>query len=180
MATVTEAWQEAIASAPADMVVLSTLELIHPTFVDDQGNPDSIRVVLDEEDHTFTLEATAPLHAGQQVLFEALALTVTQPEQEDGKLGGSLQIELDNVPRTILPSLHAAASVRARAQIIYREYVLDDTTEPDLVIDGLSAKIVQITQTKITCSATFLDLLNASFPTRIFSQEDFPGLFDGS
>lgn len=180
MPTVTEAWQEAIASAPADAVVLSTLELIHPTFVDGEGNPDSIRVVLDEEDHTFTLEATAPIKPGQEVLFEALALTVTQPEQEDGKLGGTLQITLDNVPRTILPSLHEAATVRARAQIIYREYVLDDTTEPDLVIDGLSAKIVQITQTKITCSATFLDLLNASFPTRIFSQDDFPGLFDGS
>jgi Domain of unknown function (DUF1833) len=67
MATLTEALAEVYASNPQDEVVLNTLELRHPTFVDDAGNPAPIRVVADYASATATLETDAPLNAGEAV-----------------------------------------------------------------------------------------------------------------
>ncbi len=36
--TLSEALKEAYASAPSDVILLHTLELRHPSFVDEQGN----------------------------------------------------------------------------------------------------------------------------------------------
>ena len=42
-----QALREAYASAPSDVVILHTLELRHPAFVDDDGQSIAIRVVRD-------------------------------------------------------------------------------------------------------------------------------------
>ena len=52
-----EALREAYASAPSDVVILHTLELRHPSFLDDDGQPIAIRVVRDNQDLTARLEA---------------------------------------------------------------------------------------------------------------------------
>ena len=43
--TLSQAIKEAYAAAPSDVVILHTLELRHPDFEDDDGNPTAIRVV---------------------------------------------------------------------------------------------------------------------------------------
>ena len=45
--TLSQALKEAYASAPSEVILLHTLELRHPSFVDDNGNPTAIRVVRD-------------------------------------------------------------------------------------------------------------------------------------
>jgi len=64
---------EAYAAAPSDVVVLHTLELRHPAFRDDNGNPTAIRVVRDHADLVARLEASAPLNPVEMVTFTALA-----------------------------------------------------------------------------------------------------------
>jgi hypothetical protein len=183
----TTALQEAYASAPADEFVVSTIELIHPAFVDEADDPDSIRVALDDRDWDLTYEATAPLFAGETKSFSALAMKVSLPEQGEGTLG-TLTLALDNVPLTIWPQLQAAARIRASAQVIYREWVAvrdvgtgvyTASATPDMIIDQLTMKVVTASLLRLEGQASFVDLLNKSFPRRIFSRDDFPGLFGG-
>ena len=67
-----EALREAYASAPSDVVILHTLELRHPSFIDDNGLPMAIRVVRDNQNLTARMEGTAPLNAGEMVEFIAM------------------------------------------------------------------------------------------------------------
>ena len=174
---------EAYASAPADEFVIHTLELLHPAFVDGNDNADSIRVALDNRAWDLELEATAPLFAGQVKTFEPLALQVSLPEQSETSFG-SLDISLDNVPRTVWPKLQAAARVRASAQVIYREWVAVRSAgeyqvggPPDMIIDQLTMRMVTATQLRLSGSASFVDLLNKSFPRKTFDMASYPGLF---
>lgn len=179
---------EAYASAPADESVISTLELIHPAFVDDEDNADSVRIALDERDWDLTLEPGAPLFGGQTKTFLALAMKVSLPEQAEAGLG-SLKLTLDNVPRTVWPKLQAAARVRASAQVIYREWVVlrdletgvyTPSAAPDLVLGELTMRVVTASVLRIEGLATFVDLLNKGFPRRSFNRDEFPGLFGGA
>lgn len=184
----TEALQEAYASAPADDYIVATLELIHPQFVDEDDNADSIRVALDNRSWDLKYEDTAPLFAGEVKTFEPLAMQVSLPEQSDSNFG-SLKISLDNVPRTIWPKLQSAARIRATAQVVYREWVAvrDVSTgiyaceqAPDLIIDQLTMKMVTASVLRLEGNATFVDLLNKAFPRRKFDRAGFPGLFGGA
>lgn len=184
----TDALAEAYASAPADEFVIRTVEFLHPVFEDGDGNPDSIRICLDTRGWNLQIESGAPLFGGETKTFEALALEATLPEQSDRGMG-ELRLSLDNVPRTIIGHLQSAARVRASAMLIYREWVGTRDAEtgeitvsgpPDLVLDQLTVKVVTATRLRLEASATFVDLLNRSFPRRTFSRTDFPGLFGGA
>ena len=48
--TLSLALREAYASAPSDVVILHTLELCHPDFKDDEGQPIAVRLVRDHQD----------------------------------------------------------------------------------------------------------------------------------
>ena len=60
-----EAIREAYASCPSDRVVLHTVELRHPAFVDDNGNPTAVRVVRNYEDEV-TWRRIMPLIGGTE------------------------------------------------------------------------------------------------------------------
>jgi hypothetical protein len=92
---------------------------------------------------------------------------------------------LDNVPRSIWPYLQNAAKVRASAMVIFRQWVAERdlmtgaytvSGPPDMIVDQLTMKVVKATQLQLTGSAGFVDLLNKSFPRRIFDRDNFPGL----
>lgn len=177
--------EEAYASAPVDDYVVRTLELIHPAFVDDEDAADSIRVSLDDRSWDLEIETGAPLFAGETKTFEPLAMEITLPEQGESGFG-SLKMALDNIPRDVFRQISAAATVRASAILIYREFVAERDTETgeysvsgtaDLIIDQLTVKVVDATVLRIEATATFVDLLNKAFPTRTFNRDDFPGLF---
>ena len=56
-----EALREAYASAPSDVVILHTLELRHPSFIDDDDQPMAIRVRV----HATSTSATDLCGRGQ-------------------------------------------------------------------------------------------------------------------
>lgn len=183
----TEAIAEAYASAPADEHPIATIELLHPVFVDEDDDADSIRVALDNQAWDLTYEAGAPLFGGETKTFEPLSLQVSLPEQAEGTLG-TLSLALDNVPRSIWPKLQAAAKVRASAIVIYREWVATRNMStgvysvsgpPDLIINQLTMRVVTATLLRVEGQAAFVDLLNKPFPRRRFERAEFPGLFGG-
>lgn len=175
------ALQEAYASAPVSEVILHTLELRHPSFVET-----AVRVVLDYGDqyviggelldgHYLTLENDAPIQSGQTVFFQSCMFSMDLPEQKEGSLP-SIEIELDNVTRQIMGYLDAAIGTKAPMELTYREYLSSDKTMPQFILGGLSMKEVKSNLGKVTGTAQFSDLVNKNFPGKIYRPGEFQGL----
>jgi hypothetical protein len=172
-----EALKEAMASAPADEVMLHTLEIQHDAFVDDAGNPAAIRVVRDNQDLEARLEASASMNPGEIVNFVAMAFKVKLPGFESGQLP-QLEITLDNASREVTKHLEQAISSSSPIKIIWRMYLASDPlsgpdNDPPYVMILTSAKVTLL---QVTGTATLDDLQNLSFPNRLYTTTDFPGL----
>lgn len=176
MATMSDALAEAYALAPSDDVVLHTLELLHPSFVDDDGNPTAIRLVRDHADLVARLEVDAPMNPAERVPFTAVAFDLTLPDRRDGGVP-ELQITLDGVSRDIIAHLEAAQPVIDPITVIYRPYLSSDLDIPQMLPPlSLTLASVSVTMMRVTGRATANDLVNLSFPRRIYRPDDFPGL----
>ena len=169
-ATLSDAIQEAYASAPTGLIIYDTLEIDHPTFTE------PIRVVRDYADLTAYLEDDAPKNPGEEVTFVRYAFDVVKPElTTDGV--ASMQIVIDNVSRLIAASIEAALESTDYVTIIYREYISTDLTGPqnDPPIK-LYVTAITVDAFKITATCGFPNLANRRFPTQEYSAEEFPGL----
>jgi hypothetical protein len=176
MADYSEALKEAWASNPTGQVILDTLEIYHPAFVDDDGNPAPARLVRAYEDLFAVLEIDAPMNPGQQVRFIGMAFDVKQPGFEVGRTP-ELTISLDNVGRELVGYLEAAASDPTQVTVIYRPYLISDLSGPQMdppitmLVTGVSVSPLQVDIT-----ASLDDVNNWAFPHRLYQPADFPGL----
>ena len=168
--TLSQAIKEAYASAASDVVVYHTLELRHPAF----SSP--IRVVRDRANLTATLEATAVVDAGASVVFVGFAFDMTKPEVSSTGVP-QIQIEIDNVDRTIVANIEAAMTTADLVQCTYREYVSTDLTAPQndpplhMTILTIEADVF-----RVRCSAGFPSLSNYRFPRTEYDADTFPSL----
>lgn len=168
--TLSQALKEAYASAPANVMIFHTLELRHPAFTT------PIRVVRDHSDLVATLEASAPVNAGQQVTFTRFAFDFTKPEISPSGVP-QLTIEIDNVDRAIVANIEAAMTTADMVQATYREYISSDLTCPQndppihMTIMSITADVF-----RVKAVAGFPDLINRRFPTTEYDSETFPGL----
>jgi hypothetical protein len=119
----TQAWAEAAASAPKDEVMLITIELIHPAFVEN-GAPAPIRAVRNTVDTAFRLEAEAPIGGGTVVPFKAIPFEIDYPRI--GQLGAEATIRLDNVNREASRYLAEAVKINTPITAIFRGYLASD------------------------------------------------------
>lgn len=171
-----EALKEAYAANPVDDVVLDTLEIRHPAFVDDSGNPTAVRIVRGYDDITATLEADAPLNPGQAVQFIACAFNFVLPGFKSGDVP-QLQITLDNVSREITAHLEQAIVEITPIEITYRPYLYSDLSAPQMdppitmILSDVTVDVFQVTAT-----ATLNDVHNWPFPNRLYDTTSFPGL----
>ncbi|MGY3609460.1 MULTISPECIES: DUF1833 family protein [unclassified Bradyrhizobium] len=78
---------------------------------------------------TFGIEPDAARDGGETVTFIACPFESTWPEQRGGQVP-SATIKVDNVNRMLTPKIRAAVSARQYIQVIYRQYLNSDLTEP--------------------------------------------------
>lgn len=159
-----EAIKEAYAVAPANMVVYHTLEIRQPTV---QGSIFLVQsrtsiIALDEE--------------GEEHTFEPVGFQFAlPPSNEEGFK--SLNIAIDYVGRRVKDFIRAAKSSKVPVEIIYRPYLSNDLTgpqmDPPLV---LYLKDVAVAQGQVTGRATFMDLVNKLFPFEKYNRQRFPAL----
>ncbi|GAB4387211.1 DUF1833 family protein [Albidovulum sp.] len=167
---------EAYAAAPADLVVLHTLELRHPAFVDDEGLPTAIRVVRDHVDLWARLEAGAPLDGGALVRFVAMGFELELPPVDTAPVP-EITVTLDNVSREIVRHLDAAATSQDKIEVAYRPYLSTDLEGPQmdppitLVLTEVEADVF-----RVTGRARMLDIGNKAFPAETYTASRFPGL----
>ena len=176
MATYSDALKEAYASNPVNQIIFDTLEIRHPAFVDDNGNPTAARIVIGYEDLYATLESDAPMNAGEQVRFQAMAVDVKRPGFEENQTP-QLVITLDNVGRELIGYLEAAASDPNVIEVTYRPYLLSDLSAPQMDPPiTMIATDVQVDVFQVQITATLDDVTNWAFPHRLYQPADFPGL----
>lgn len=170
MSDIKEALAAIWAGNPVNTLRYETLELIHPAFVDADGNPSSHRLVNHRLD-----PLTVTLETGAQATFLPGAFAVRLPEK--GVQGRQdMQITLDGVSREVVRQLERAADAD-RAPIIarFREYAETDLTEPGLMHE-LTVISPKVTPTRVTATAVFVDPINLSFPRILYTTDTHPSL----
>lgn len=172
----TQAIKEAYASAPSDQIILHTLELRHPAFLDDSGNSTAIRVVRDHLDLFARLEDGAPIQGGETVRFVAMGFELDLPPVDTMPVP-EISVTLDNVSREIVRHLDAAAESQSVIEVTYRPYLSSDLEGPQmdppihLVLTEVEADIF-----RVTGRARMLDIGNKAFPGISYTAKAFPGL----
>ena len=199
-----QAIREAYASAPSDTVILHTLELRHPAFMDDEGEPTAIRVVRNFADEASwlslggaevqavldampaqardlvglvaRLEEDAPKDAGRMVPFIALAFDLELPPVDTGPVP-EIAVTLDNVSREIVRHLDAAATSHEIIEVTYRPYLSTDLEGPQMDPPiTLTLTEVEVDVFRATGRARMLDIGNRAFPAETYTAKRFPGL----
>lgn len=174
----TDALAEAAALAPDDEVFWETIEFRHPSFVDENGDPDSLRLVANTEDLVAPLEADAPIKGGQYVTFHKSAFSgALRPAIEPGATP-EIEITIDNVNRAIMEYLDLAMAAAVPLVMAYRIYLdtaIEDGPQRDPV-DTFEVSEVTVGVNSVTVKArTGIDLRGA-FPVRTYDINSFPGL----
>lgn len=168
--TLDQALQEAYASAPANEVILHTLELRHAAFTQ------PIRVVRDHQDFTAFLEADAPIDPGAEVTFVALAFDFSPPEVVKSS-SPEIEISLDAVSGEVVGHLDAAVQTPDLIEVTYRPYLASDRSGPQMDPPlTLVIRDVEIDVFRVRARAGFGDLANRKFPGEVYTTTRFPGL----
>ena len=169
--TLSEALEEAYATAPAGQVILHTLEFRHPSFTV------PLRVVNDQQDFVGTLEATAPIDPSTEVTFTAFAFELIPPDVESTGSIPEITITIDNVSREILGYMDLAANSPDLIEVTYRPYLSDDTSEPQMNPPlTMTIRTVEADIFRITARASFGDFINKAFPAILYDATRFPAL----
>ncbi len=173
----TEAWAEAQAAPSPDVVELWSIELIHPSFLEN-GVQTSIRAVNDNQDHDLPLEETAPFNPDSTVTFKAIPFDTPWFEQRDGQVS-SIQVRIDNIGREVMPYLDAAILVDAAIQIIFRCHlwaaatgVITAAMDPILI----DLRQVTVNESYVQGTASPADLVNLQFLRVIYDVQHYPAL----
>lgn len=154
------------ASGGVDDIYVETLSLIHPLFTK------TWNIV----NNTDSIEATT--ETGEVVNFEAYPFFATL--SGTGETGNQdIELAISNVDRRPIDEIERASeNPTQQIQLIYRVYILDDLSQPGNVIDGLSIADVAVVEDQIIARASPSDLLNRVFPSRVYTSQLFPGLFN--
>lgn len=165
-----QAWKEAAASNTHHVVMLTTLEMLHPSFAV------PLRVVPDNVDFTARLEPDAPQDAGQDVLFVAYPVNIKEPEISP-TAGPRGQIRIDNVSREIEDNLRAAAKSLDPIEVLVRYYLADRPQEGP---QGPVLQMILADASADSRTATgYLQVFNPAnmpFPTKRYQLNEWPGL----
>ena len=163
--------------ARVDTPELLTLAFYHSAFVDRFGQPIALYVVNDFQRLTATIEAGAPLDAGQEVIFEPVPMRVVFPEESDENRMPGATIEISNVLRQLSPHLRAAAGTMEPVRMIARTYLPGDTSAPhELPPLRLELTGAETDGVNVRFGASYGDTANFPFPAVTYSAEGFPAL----
>lgn len=173
--THSEAMLEAYASCPPSARIYHTLEIWQSSF------DAPARVVANVgDDMVFGIEQAGPRNGGELVTFIACPFESSYPEQREGQ-APTCQIKIDNVARELVPKIRAALGVRQYIQVLYREYLNSDLTEPAYGPVEFELRGVQMVAASLTGTVMVKNLQNKRFPriNKNYDYVQFPSLLPG-
>lgn len=175
--SISDALAEANAIAPVDDIIWHTIEIRHEAFVDDNGDPDSLRFVQAMENMQAPLEDGAPVRAGQWVTWTALGFRFYLPSIEPG-ITPEIEITVDGVNRQMMSYLDQAVASGKPLWLSYRPYLdgaLDDGPQMDPVPTFQIAD-VKVGIASVTLKARTKIDLRGAFPVAQYTLDEYPGL----
>ena len=175
--TLTEAWKEAAALAPAGEEPVDTLEIRHPDFIDDDGNPDSIWITTNQTDVTAPIEDDAPVKGGQSVVFRSFGFTFKLARIEPGS-GAEMEIAVDSTDRRIVAALDRAVVSSIEIVMCYRPYLSNDLEDGPQMIPSPSFVLskASVRNLRTTGRARVAIDLAGPFPREVYTAIEYPGL----
>ena len=174
--SVSAALKEAYAVAPSNDVTIHTLELRHPSFVDEAGNPDSIWVTTNEENVTATIEADAPVRGGTAAPFVSFPFRFRLAPIENSARQ-ELEMAIDNVDRRIVENLDLAATSAVQIVMCYRPFLASDLDGPQMdPPPTFTLSNVKVDPLSCTARAKVDVDLDGAFPNRNYTAAEFPAL----
>lgn len=158
-----DAIREAYSICPSRKTLVDTLEIRHP-------DKDPIYIVKDQ------LELTAKLEDGTWVDFQPLAFDFKLPKSADTG-AQSLDIAIDNTNNHVADYLNSVKSSLKPLTIVYRPYLLDDLTKPQMSPPlTLTLTSALITVVQVSGRATYADIVNKKFPNDYYTPRRFKNL----
>lgn len=168
---------EARAYARVDQPELITLAFYHPAFLNDRGQPMALYTVNDFAPLQATIEAGAPLDAGQTVTFRPVPMRVVFPEESEDNRNPGATLEISNVLRELSPHLRAAAGSMDPVRLIVRTYLPSDTSAPhEMPPLSLELTGAETDGINVRFTASYGDVTNFPFPAVSYTAEGFPAL----
>lgn len=186
--TLSDALEEAYASAPAARAIIHTLSIYYAGMLNDAGAPAEVYVFSgwsgDSSDATtgvplkaFTLESGARFVGGTSVQFIGLPFDVIMPSVAHQGIAKG-QLVLDGIDRSVTALLKAAVAAGKPIEITYRAYLEGLETsgpqnDPPLVF-GLQN--VSATVSQVKGEIVVPNLSTKRFPRQLYLPETFPAL----
>lgn len=171
--------REAYASAPQDVIVLHTLEILHPAF----SKPARICrwPITGEEPEIFhcLLEPDASVEAGCIVDFIGVPFEIIPPEKSSEQLG-TFSIRVDNIGDALDEELESAVLYGSAIKATYREYIkgTESTTGPRAVWEDITIGDLHMEGQSIVASGAILDWMFKPFG-ELYLPSDYPALVRG-
>jgi hypothetical protein len=175
----TDAWEEAVASVPQDIVLMECLELINPAFIDPVIGYTSIRVVNAVTNKNLKHEAGALMYAGQTVEYIACPFEFQSPAFAEGQ-APEATVTIDNLGGEVAPYLEAAEQLISSITVVFRVYRSDDPTT--VVYGPLTFVMRECSEASgsIQGSITLDNPQNLRFLRKVYSKEEYTGLVKSS
>jgi Domain of unknown function (DUF1833) len=162
--SLSDAIKEAYTLAPANKVILDTLEIRQT------GVQQTIYLVKSK------LGIIAQDENGVARSFDPAGFQFTLPPQNEEGFT-SLNIAINNTDRRVSAFVDLAKSERVPVEVVYRPYLSDDLTQPQMIPPlVLYLKDLKISAAQVTGSATFMDVVNKKFPLDLYTRRRFPAL----
>lgn len=170
-----DAYAEAITTARIDRIMLATYEIRY--FGTGGDDAFAVRIVNDHVDLLATLEDDAPFDPGEEVLFTALPVSVSGPDESDSSQAPAITVAIDGVSSILVERLDSALSAIYPVTITERIYASDDTSAPAVMpVITMTLRDVKVTETRVSARAVFYDPSNRGFPKQEYTQPLYPGL----
>ena len=169
--------EELFASNMRDRDYYLTIELLHSAFRDADDNPTSWRFVTGFSELTAGLELTAPLNAGELVVFSPMAFSLDVPmANAQGRY--ELALTIDGASGEIVRQLELQAEAnREQVKMILREYTSTDLSEPEPgSLQEFTVLDPSCTPVRVQARAIFSDPVNQLHPNQNYTRETHPGL----
>lgn len=156
-------------------LILDTIEIRHPAFIQDDELI-ALRFVNGAKCNIMaTLEAGAPMNAGETVEFITTRFDLVVPDSPQQGLA-QCNIAVANVMAELTPWLALAVSQPYPVELSLRQFLADNLTEPCFVMHGLNFSNATANIKRVTATATIEDLLNFSAPRECYTVTNSPGL----
>jgi len=148
---------------------IDTVEIYHPVS-------GVLRFALRQfSDITATLEATAPRNPSEQVLFTAVAGSISPRQQSSGVVTRNLTFSsIGTSAYSYISQLTGIDTIKTPIELIYRSYIASELTQPSNTPELYEVKPITIGE-RVELTATDKNPRGKRF-ARLFRSTDFEGL----